>query len=77
MASKRRVRRKACEGKIRYNSQEEGEKARNHIFHKKPEIHRTFLNVYRCKFCGYFHIGHLDANQQKARNAEKRASKIA
>ena len=73
MASKRKVRRKSCEGKIRYNTVEEAEKARNHVFHKNPEIHRTYLNVYKCKFCGYYHFGHLDAKKQQGRNAKKRA----
>jgi len=54
MASKRGIRRKACEGKKRYESAEDAQNAmrgarrRGHI-----------VTPYRCKFCGGIHIGHV------------------
>ena len=74
MASKRRIRRKACEGKIRYENQKDAELARNHVFYKNPKIHHSFLNVYRCKFCGFYHIGHLNKKQEHVRKLKKQAS---
>ena len=52
MASKRKVRRKSCEGKIRYDS----------IPSAMAGMKKTSscgLNVYKCKFCGKFHVGHI------------------
>ncbi len=53
MASKLHQRRKACEGKVRYSSQEEAGRhagAATHIYH-------AYFTAYRCSFCGGFHIG--------------------
>ena len=55
MASKRNIRRKSCEGKIRYISVE----AALHqilFLHKKSYTGR--LNAYHCKFCSGVHVGH-------------------
>ncbi len=75
MASKRKVRRKACTGKIKYELQKDAEIARNFIFHKNPEIHHSFLNVYKCKFCGSFHVGHLNRKQEMAKKYKKLVAK--
>jgi hypothetical protein len=67
MASKRRIRKNSCKGKIQYKTEKEAQISRNFIFHKNPEIHTSYLNVYKCKFCGFFHIGHLNKKREKAR----------
>lgn len=55
MASKRRLRRKACEGKVRYKS---SKSAHNEAMRRSRMTgHR--LNSYRCEFCGGHHIGHM------------------
>jgi len=56
MASKRRLRRKSCTGKVRHPSDTAG---KAHI----DQLNRTRgyqgrMDVYRCKFCSGFHVGH-------------------
>lgn len=47
MASKRQVRRKSCERKVKYETAKD---ANANI--------RIGLIVYKCKFCGKYHVGH-------------------
>ena len=56
MASKRHLRRKACEGKIRYSSVAD---AQPHIeeLYRRRKAHGT-IHAYKCPFCGGFHVGH-------------------
>lgn len=54
MASKRGVRRKACDGKIRHTDKRNSLK---HLISLKKEG-GVNLNAYRCKFCKGWHIGH-------------------
>lgn len=51
MASKRRLRRKACTGKVRHASQDDANLAK---------YKSGFKGVipYRCKHCNGFHLGH-------------------
>lgn len=55
MASKRRIRRKSCTGKLRHATPAEGQA---HI----TQLHRRFgyslMDVYRCRFCSGYHVGH-------------------
>lgn len=55
MASKRRIRRQACAGKRRYASSVEGNTA---IWSANRNGYRGYMQVYKCKFCGSYHIGH-------------------
>ena len=54
MASKRRVRQKACMGKKRYTTRDEAERhvdrVRDHSF--------AHLQVYKCSFGDHWHVGH-------------------
>jgi len=54
MASKRRQRRKACDGKVRYKT---SKSAHNEAFRRMRES-GEWLNSYKCAFCKGFHIGH-------------------
>ena len=56
MASLRRVRRKACTGKIRHATAEDARSALGALFWKRGYL--GHMNVYRCRFCNGFHIGH-------------------
>ena len=49
MSSKRRIRRKSCERKHRFESLEEAQVVRDGMAVRR--------NVYRCQFCGGYHIG--------------------
>lgn len=56
MASKRRLRRQSCGRKVRHETAQAG---LDHIHH----LHRSKgfqgpMDVYRCRFCGAFHVGH-------------------
>jgi hypothetical protein len=50
MASKRRVRAKSCEGKVRHETM-----AKAYLSAKKtgPDVH-----PYACRWCGKYHVGH-------------------
>ena len=65
MSSKRRIRRNACDGKVRYETAEE---AWRRITDMKWE--RTWnprLVAYHCQFCGGYHVGHQPAKAWRAR----------
>lgn len=53
MASKRRIRRKKCDGKVKYKSQDEANKAKGKIYFTLEHP----VRAYRCSFCKYFHLG--------------------
>lgn len=60
MASLRRVRRRACEGKQRFDTKEA---ATGHLISRRRTMARGGVSthgmeVYRCGFCGGWHIGH-------------------
>ncbi len=54
MASKRRVRAKACDGKVRHASQQDAQHA---CFLTKKRL-SEWLIAYKCKFCKGWHVGH-------------------
>jgi hypothetical protein len=56
VSSKRRLRRNACTGKVRHADAEAANAHLRHIRLASPGT--PFLNVYRCSFCGGFHVGH-------------------
>lgn len=56
MSSKRRIRRKQCGKKIRYVTQEEAKAAMGSMFRRCG--YPGAMNIYHCKFCGGWHIGH-------------------
>lgn len=43
--------RKMCEGKVRHATWYAARQARD-------RLHDYMLTVYRCAFCGYYHVGH-------------------
>lgn len=51
MSSRRRLRRKACDGKVRHGTESE---ALRTMFAMRGRR----LNVYRCSYCNGFHVGH-------------------
>ena len=58
MASKRRLRRKACEGKKRYATQLEAVVAIKAMARRKA-LRGGSVEPYRCLWCGGFHFGHV------------------
>jgi hypothetical protein len=66
MASKRRLRRKTCENKIRYATKDEALAAARKIF----RAHGDSMSAYGCG--SHFHLGHLPAAVRQI-IAERRA----
>lgn len=60
MASKRRLRRKACDGKTKHISSRDAMDAIHSL--KRSGKYNTRMNVYKCKFCKKYHIGHTSWN---------------
>jgi len=57
MASKRAIRRKACDGKVRHKDKKSAMYA---IFCMVKDIGKLsgFIAPYKCKFCKQYHVGH-------------------
>ena len=55
MASKRGIRRRMCNGKKQYRTQQDA----INTLHAEIAYHRIdkSMNVYHCRFCGQWHIG--------------------
>lgn len=62
MASKRRVRRKSCEKKVRHKTSH----AAHLALKKTVKLHGYSgpMNVYECSFCGGWHVGHVQGNRK-------------
>lgn len=56
MASKRRIRRKACEGKKRHTSKENAEIA---VRLTRKKFGGGMWCSYQCPFCKQWHVGHI------------------
>lgn len=56
MSSKRAIRRRACDGKVRHETSWEARKAIRDLNRKRG--YQGPMNAYKCKFCGGFHVGH-------------------
>jgi hypothetical protein len=70
MSSKRAIRRKACEGKTRFESFAAAARALR-AFLRKVGNEGWPLNAYRCRFCNGFHFGHVPTNALAARKARR------
>lgn len=55
MASKRRIRRNACDGKQKYKSAKDALTIA--LIVKRKTKTTTFVNAYKCKFCNSYHWG--------------------
>ena len=57
MASKRRLKRKACTGKVAYATQSAAVAASRALFKKT----HGYVQAYRCHWCSKYHVGHWKA----------------
>lgn len=60
MSSKRAVRRRMCDGKVRHDDSQTA------AVHRRVMQQKNYtgpMNVYRCQFCKGYHIGHRPKNQ--------------
>jgi hypothetical protein len=65
MSSKRAQRRSGCKGKRRFADATEAEAARHALGDRRQ------MNSYRCRFCGFWHIGHTPAKVRQAIRARR------
>jgi len=73
VSSKRRQRRKACQGKVRYPSQPDAIAAA-----RRGRTRGHWLLGYRCPHCTAWHIGHPTARiRQAARQAARERRRAA
>ncbi len=63
MASKRRQRRRGCQSKVKFDTQQEAEQAAHHM--RRRYLGESF-NVYRCKLCGHWKVGHTPRQVKQA-----------
>lgn len=56
MSSKRRIRRKACDGKQKFSSRKTALDTALHV--KRRTGDQGYVQAYRCRFCSQFHWGH-------------------
>ena len=68
MSSKRRIRRRSCEGKTKYKTRNAAKVAIH------TGNHKGFMLPYKCKFCKQWHVGRPNKNRRKAYWARKRQS---
>ena len=56
--------------KMKYETQS---KAKKHIVelekNRRPNAKRGGMNCYKCKYCNYFHVGHLVNNKKRENRA--------
>jgi hypothetical protein len=69
MASKRRLRRNACDDKVRHLTMTDANAAA--YFTRKK--FNSFVRAYGCKFCGGFHVGHPDKKTKHAIAAKNKS----
>lgn len=69
MASKRKQkrdeRRKMCEGKAKYDTQDKATDAMRAVRRGQHVNRRRQMTAYRCKFCGSFHFGHTPGDVRR------------
>lgn len=62
MSSKRHQRRKACDGKRRYETSEEAVKLACYLTHRDGYP----MRAYKCQFCRGYHVGHMPRKNIRA-----------
>jgi hypothetical protein len=74
MASKRRIRRLQCGGKIRYETQDQAYGGlRKHTLMRKETWP---MSPYRCRFCRGWHIGHTPKFVLQAMRSKRRRTHL-
>lgn len=67
MASRRRLRKKSCDGKKKFTDQESAGRAAAY----RTRLHGRWITPYRCKFCGGYHIGHPPRSVRQSLKAKR------
>ncbi len=66
-----------CAGKIKHTSQADARKAIGQMGQSakrrgKARVDATSINVYKCKHCGGYHLGRMDAEAVRSRRLRSR-----
>ncbi|MDP9068021.1 MAG: hypothetical protein M3N53_06710 [Actinomycetota bacterium] len=61
MPSRRRIRARSCETKRRYETSSEAEAT---AAHRREESGELDLDIYPCRFCNGWHIGHVQPKKK-------------
>ena len=69
MASKRAIRRRSCENKIRYDDVKSAEQVAKRLRRKNRTAH---INFYKCGFCGGVHVGRMSKRQIQSKKDSMR-----
>jgi hypothetical protein len=69
VASKRRIRRKACDGKVRHKDAAGAKIAMRKTAHGAAAARTSGLNAYQCPHCQGWHIGHTRGSRHHVRTA--------
>lgn len=64
MASKRRIRRRQCSGKGRFDTHAAASAAMHSVI-RAGKARGGLLHIYRCQFCGGYHFGHAPHRGQR------------
>jgi len=65
MASKRAIRRRGCEGKVRHATIDAAGREAARIGGRRRHVH-----AYKCERCGCYHVGHERRRRQMKRRRE-------
>ena len=69
MSSKRRIRRRSCESKNRYNTYGEAAEHARRLSRAKG----ARWSAYKCSFCGGYHFGRMSQRQKQSMIARQEA----
>jgi len=71
MSSKRAVRRQQCGHKRAFATEAEAQATLPALYRRNARTGSSYrLNVYRCPYCGAFHVGHERAEVYRTRRAQ-------
>ena len=67
MSSKRNKKRKECIGKVKHEKEGHAIGAKKLL---KEKLFIQNISHYKCKFCGFFHIGRVKAGERKGKQVK-------
>lgn len=70
MSSKRRIRRRSCDGKVPYDDEGAAVSAAGWL---RKSHEGGSWRAYRCEFCGRWHVGRPSAKERRATAARRAA----
>jgi len=53
-----------CQDKKKYGTEKSANRGRMNLWGADPTVVLSDLEVYRCKECGFFHVGHISKHRK-------------